>query len=84
MNNKINIDVFVPSINKTYNIFIPVNKTIGEVIVLLNKAINELTFNEFPIFNNLSLIDAYSNVIYNTNYSVKQNKIPNGSKLILM
>ena len=53
--NKINVDLIVPSIGEKYNIFIPVNKTIGEVIVILNKTINELNPN-FPIVNNLSLI----------------------------
>lgn len=84
MKNKINVDIFIPTINKTYNVFIPVNKTIGEVIFLLNKAIKELTDDEFPILNNLSLFNAYTNVIYNVNFSVKHNKILNGSKLILM
>ena len=84
MKNKINVDVFVPTINKTYNVFIPVNKTVGEIIHLLNKAINELTDNEFPISNNLSLINLFTNTIYNLDYSVKNNKILNGSRLILI
>ena len=43
MKNKINVDIFVPTINETYNVFIPVNKSVGEIIYLLNKSINELT-----------------------------------------
>lgn len=84
MKNKINVDILVPTINKTYNVFIPVNKTVGEIIYLLNKAINELTNNEFPITNNLTLINLYTNNLYDINYSVKNNKILNGSKLILL
>ena len=84
MKNKINVDIFIPTINKTYNVFIPVNKTVGEVILLLNKAIKELTYDEFPILNNLSLFNAYTNSLYDINMSVKQNKILHGSKLILM
>lgn len=84
MKNKINVDVFVPKLNETYNLFIPVNKTIGEIIKLLNVAINELTDGSFPISNNLSLINALSAELYNIDYSVKDNKISNGSKLILI
>lgn len=84
MKNKINVDIVVPSINETYNLFIPINKSVGEIIFLVNKTINELTDEEFPILNNLSLIDLNTNAIYNTEYSVKDNKILNGSRLVLI
>ena len=54
MDNKINVDLIVPSIGERYNIFIPVNKSIGEVIVILNNTINNMT-GYFPIVNNLSI-----------------------------
>ena len=40
---KINVELIVPSILEKYNIFLPANKTIGEIIVILNKTINEIT-----------------------------------------
>lgn len=82
--NKINVEILIPAINETYNLFIPVNKTVGEVIKLINQAINEFTEGEFPMKNDLSLIDLYTGVIYNFDYSVKNNKIKNGSKLTLI
>ena len=84
MKNKINIDIFVPTLKETYNLFIPVNESVGEIIKLVNQAINELTNGEFPISNQLSLINAYTNAYYHLDYSVKDNKIENGSKLILI
>ncbi len=84
MKNKINVDILVPSINETYNLFIPVNKTVGEIVKLVNQAINDLTDGEFPIKNDLSLIDLYTCTLYNFDYSVKNNKIKNGSRLILI
>ena len=84
MKNKINVDILVPALNEMFNLFIPVNKTVGEVVQLLNAAINDLTDGEFPISNNLSLISLYDNVLYNFDYSIKDNKIKNGSKLVLM
>lgn len=83
MKNKINVDIFVPYLNETYNLFLPVNKTVGEVIKLVNKAINELTGGAFPMSNNLSLINLYTGVLYNLDYSIKNNKIENGSRLVL-
>jgi len=84
MKNKILVDIFVPTINQTFNIFIPVNKSVGEILQILNKTINELTEGEFPISNNLSLINLNTGTIYSLEYSVKNNKILNGSKLILI
>lgn len=43
MKNKILVEVVVPDIDEVYNIYIPINKKIGNIIVLLNKAIKELT-----------------------------------------
>lgn len=84
MKNKINVDVLVPNINETYNMFIPVNKTVGEVVKLINLVINDLTEGEYPIKTNLSLIDLYTCTLYNFDYTVKNNKIKNGSKLVLI
>ena len=84
MKNKINVDIFVPTIYKNYNLFIPVNKTVGEIIQLLNKAINELTDGDFPILNNLSLINLDTGMIYSDEISIKNNKIFNGARLGLI
>ena len=83
MDNKINVDLIVPSIGERYNIFIPVNKTIGEVIVILNNTINNMT-GYFPIVNNLSILDVINNKIYESNVDVKSAGIKNGTILALI
>ena len=83
MDNKVNVDLIVPSIGERYNIFIPVNKTIGEVIVILNSTINNMT-GYFPIVNNLSILDVVSNKIYESNVDVKSAGIKNGAILALI
>ncbi len=83
MDNKVNVDLIVPSIGERYNIFIPVNKTIGEVIVILNNTINNMT-DYFPIVNNLSILDVVSNKIYESNVDVKSAGIKNGAILALI
>lgn len=84
MKNKVNVDVIVPALEEQYNVFIPVNKKTIEIIFLLNKAINDLSSGCFPINDELSLIDGFTGSIYDINKTVKDNKILNGSKLILM
>lgn len=82
-NNKINIDLIVPSIGKKYNLFIPVNKTIGEIICILNTMINELT-NCFPQDNNLVILDVIKNIIYDYDIEIINTEIKNGSLLALI
>ena len=83
-NNKILINLVVPSLNESYNIFIPVNKTVAETIILLNQTIHDLTDGEFPISNNLSLINCNTKEEYNYDYSINICKIDYGSTLALI
>jgi len=81
--NKVNVDLIVPSIGEKYNLFIPVNKTVGEVIVILNNIINELT-GCFPENENLSLLDVQTTKIYDYNQELINAGIKNGSVLALI
>lgn len=83
-NNKILINLIVPTLNESYNIFIPINKTVAETIILLNQTIHDLTDGEFPISKNLSLINCETKEEYNYDYSIKVCKIAYGSTLALI
>ena len=41
--NKILIELYIPSIEKTYDLYIPINKKIGTVKTLIEKALVEIT-----------------------------------------
>jgi len=81
--NKINVELIVPNIGKKYSLFIPVNKTVGEVIAILNKSINEIT-GCYPISNKLSLFDVVNGVIYSLDTEIIKTRIRNGSVLALI
>ncbi len=83
-NNKVIVDLIVPSIEEKYNVFIPVNKKTIEIIFLLNKAINDMTDGNFLIRDDLSLINATNGTIYDLDNTILENKILNGTKLILL
>lgn len=83
-NNKILINLVVPTLSETYNVFIPINKTVAETIILLNQTINNLTNGAFPISKNLSLVNCSTNEVYNYNYSINICKIQYGSTLALI
>lgn len=83
-NNKVCVDLIVPSIEERYNVFIPVNKKTIEIIFLLNKAINDMTDGAFVISDSLSLINADNGTIYDVDQTFLENNILNGTKLILL
>ena len=83
-NNKVCVDLIVPSIEERYNVFIPVNKKTIEIIFLLNKAINDMTDGSFIMSEHLSLINADTGAVYDVGNTFLENKILNGTKLILL
>ena len=83
-NNKVLVNLVVPTLSETYNVFLPINKTVAEIIILLNQTIHDLTDGEFPISKNLSLINCETKEVYNYDYSLKVCKVKNGSTLALI
>ncbi len=81
--NKVNVDLLVPSIGEKFNLFIPVNKSVGEIIVILNNTINEIT-GYFPQNKYLSILDVLENKIYDYNQMLINTGIKNGSVLALI
>ena len=82
--NKVCVDLVVPSIEERYNVFIPINKKTIEIIFLLNKAINDMTDGVFPMSDTLSLINAETGIIYDTDRTFLELGILNDSTLILI
>lgn len=83
-NNKVCVDLIVPSIEERYNVFLPINKKTIEIIFLLNKAINDMTDGAFIMSEKLSLINAENGTIYDVDRTIFDNGILNGAKLILL
>ena len=83
MKNKYNVQLSVPSIYKTFDIMIPTNKTVGETIFILIKALNELSNNSFNVPNNLYLYNQFDGKKYDLDVFIYDTDIKNGSFLIL-
>lgn len=84
MNNKVLVEVIVPLVDTRYEIFLPVGKRISVVLKLMVKAINELTNGYYPIKEDALLINESTGNLYDVNITVKDAKIINGSKVILI
>lgn len=84
MNNKLLVNVFVPLLEEKYELYIPINKRISVVIKLIEKALKEMTNGYYPIKEGSVIIDVETGNVYDVNITVKESKMINGSKIILI
>lgn len=84
MNNKVLVDVIVPLLEEKYQLYIPINKRISVVIRLIEKALNEMTNGYYPIKEGSVIIDVESGNVFDINITVKESKMINGSRIILL
>ncbi len=84
MKNKVLVELVVPDIEKKYDVFIPVSKKIGNVIVLLNKAIADLNNGLYQGSNLTSLYNKNTSQRYAVDELVRNTDIRNGTTLILL
>lgn len=83
--NKYLITVLVPELETEFDIYIPNNKKIGTIKETILKAIMDLTNGTFnKNMNDVRLIDREFNVEYDNNIFVKDSKIKNGTKLVII
>ena len=82
--NKVLVKVIVPELDKSYDVFIPINRKIGNIIGLLNKSISDMNEDCFEISNKRCLYNRYTGTRYNFNNLLYETDIRNDSVLILM
>lgn len=82
MEYKVLIKLFVPEIEEIYEMYIPVNKTIGEISELLSKLVKDLS-KVYPIKNNACLCNRRSGIIYEKYHLISETDIRNGTELII-
>lgn len=82
MKNKVLVELIVPSLDEIYNIYIPINKKIGNIIHLLNKSLYDLTNGLFLPSDTNFLYDNQGER-YDINLLVRETNIRNGSSIVL-
>ncbi len=84
MKNKILVEVKVPEIDETYSVYLPINKKMGNIIVLLNKAISEMSGGNLKLSNFNTLYNAATGKEYQVDVMLSATDIRNGTKLVLL
>lgn len=84
MDNKVLVNVYVPIIEEEYDVWIPICKRVDTVIVLLVKAIADLSGGSYNPSKIPLLYDRITAECYDEKDILKKTNIKNGSKLILI
>lgn len=84
MVNKILVKLYVPIIEEQYDAWIPLNRKVGNVINLLIKSINEFTYGYYTPSHFPMLYDKTTSIQYDTNVTIKESGMKNGTELILL
>lgn len=82
--NKILIELDIPLIEKSYDLYIPINKKVGTIKKLIEEALIELTDNAYIIKPETNFYSKETGKIYDVNKSVRETDLKNGSRIILI
>ena len=78
------VEIFVPVLDRSFDVFIPLQSPMYEVLELIKKAISEMSDGRFIANQNTTICHREDGSILNINLSVYELEIRNGSKLMLI
>lgn len=84
MNNKALVEITVPAAAQKYDVFIPLESRMSEVIKMVAGALSDLSGGKYKATDDAILCDAETGSIFNVNMEVAELGIKNGSRLMLI
>lgn len=81
---KVLVEVYVPTLGTAYDMFLPVNAIMYDVLKLIKKAVSDLSGGKFVADENTVICYRGNGAIININLSVFELDIHNGTKLMLI
>lgn len=81
---KILVEVYVPTLKTAYDMFLPADAMMFEVLALMKKAVFDLSGGKFLPDENTIICYRSNGAIININLSVFELDIHNGTKLMLI
>ena len=82
--NKIYINVFVPSLDRNFNLELPINLEMQYVLKEIQTAINELSEGSYKVNPNAKLYDKGTGLLINLENIVKFSGLTNGCSVMLV
>lgn len=83
-NNKILIELEIPLLEKSYDLYIPINKKVGTVKKLIESSLVDLTNNIYEVRQDTNLYSKETGQVYDVNQTIRDTDLKNGSRIILL
>ena len=84
MNNKVLVEIIVPASSQKYDVYIPLDCKMSEVLSMVANALTDLSNGRYKATSETVLCDADTGTIFNINTEVAELGIKNGSRLMLI
>lgn len=84
MNNKALVEISVPATAQKYDVYIPLDIKMNEVVLMVAGALSELSEGKYKATGEAILCDADTGIIFNVNMEVAELGIRTGSRLMLI
>lgn len=82
--NKVLVEIMLPAADRIFDVYIPLDSKMGEVLQMVNMALSDLSEGKYQARKDAILCDAETGIIYNINLEVAELEIKNGSRLLLI
>ena len=84
MKNKVLVNINIPEIDLAFDMYLPLNKKISTILILIDKAISETHKRNYFLTKKSLLMDYEKGTKYDGESLVQDTDIKNGSKLVLL
>ena len=84
MKNKVLVRLIVPELDKSFDVFVPINEVIWRLKILFMKSISDLSSFSLPTDVNYLLLNKDTGKIYQNNELVLNTDIRNGTELFFV
>ena len=84
MENKVLVNLYIPFLEKKYEVFLPVNKKVGEIVYLISKTLTDITGGYYVYKGEERIYNRLNGNEYNFNEILKYTGIRNGTDLVFM
>lgn len=84
MNNKALVEISVPAAGQKYDVYIPLESKMSQVVKMVAAALSDLSDGKYKATDEAILCDAETGIIFNVNIEVAELGIKNGSRLMLI
>lgn len=78
------VTLYVPLIEKKYEVFLPIGRKIGEILLLLSRSIDDISEGIYNLRGDERLYNRITGQEYKLNEIIKDTNVRNGTQLVFI